>query len=141
MELTLTGFNPAASSASVDINRQQQGAAQREQQQAASADRRSPSDQPDLNRSQQAQRTAESPRIINGEVLSSERSRVSPEESTYQFLQADRGQNRNQQAPTGQPDTRRVSVQQALQNFQQNESLAETSPGPRQVSGIIDEIV
>ncbi len=137
MEITLTGFNPQAAQTSVDVSRQQQAASQREQQQNASGGRRVESEQANRSRAEQTQRTTEPARVINGEVLSSESTRVTPQE-TYRF---ESRSSSNQQLPNSEPDTRRIPIQQALQNFQQNQTLATDPSSPRQVSGIIDEFV
>ena len=133
MEIAVTGFNPSFGSATLaDTARQRQSPA---------SDRAS--EQTSQQRNNQAQansttRTPQTARVIEGEVLSSETSRVRSEESSYSFL----GRSAtNQQSPNSQPDTRRVSVQQALQNFEQNESLVSDGNSQRQVSGIIDEFV
>lgn len=141
MEIALTGFNPQASTASVDSSRQQQNAQQQERQASrsgrADADQRTQSEA--RTRAESSQRTPETSRIINGEVLSSESTRVTEQDSSYSFLAS--SNRNNQQAPTAQPDTRRIPVQQALQNFQQNDEIPTESSNPRQVSGIIDEFV
>ncbi len=136
MEITLTGFNPQASATAVSANAQQQAAQQRTEAQTATAGRRSEAEQPQRNRSEQSQRVADGARVINGEVLASESSRVSPEESSYSFL--GRSEPRASQNPSTQPDTRRIPLQQALQTFQQNQELIPQDSQPRQVSGIID---
>lgn len=142
MEIALTGFNPQASTASVDLSRQQQNAQQQERQ-AARSGRQADADQRTQGeartRAESSQRTPETSRIINGEVLSSESTRVSERDSSYSFLAS--SNRNNQQAPTSQPDTRRIPVQQALENFQQNDDIVSDSSNPRQVSGIIDEFV
>ncbi len=140
MEIALTGFNPQASIVSAETARQRQNRQQSEQQPTASERRVSAeqASQANQNRTQAAQRTPESARIINGEVLSSETSRVDARDSSYSFLSRN---STNQQTAFSQPDTRRVSVEQALQNFQQNEELVSSEQNPRQVSGIIDEYV
>lgn len=139
MEITLTGFNPQASASAASTSAQQQAAQQRVEAQAASAGRRLEAEQPQRNRSEQAQRVSEGARVINGEVLASESSRVSPEESTYSFL--GRSEQRPNQNPSSQPETRRIPLQQALQTFQQNQDLLPQDSRPRQVSGIIDVFV
>lgn len=136
MEITHSGFNPQASVSAVSVSAQQQAAQQRTQAQTASAGRRLEAEQPQRNRSEQSQRVADSARVINGEVLASESSRVSPEESSYSFL--GRSQQRPEQNPSSQPETRRIPLQQALQTFQQNQDMLPQDSQPRQVSGIID---
>jgi hypothetical protein len=134
MEIAVTGFNPSFGSAvSADTVRQRP---------SPSSDRAS-EQAPREQRNNQAQanpttRTPQTASVIEGEVLSSETSRVRAEEPSYSFLGRS---STNQQAPNSQPDTRRVSVQQALQNFEQNESLVSDIDSQRQVSGIIDEFV
>lgn len=100
--------------------------------------------QPDTNPSRQnridaQQRTPETTRIIDGEVLSSETTRVPSRESTYSLQP--RNEQNEPQAYSTPPDNRRISVQQALQTFEQNEALTSSQDSPRQVSGIIDEYV
>lgn len=150
MDIAVSGFNsPIASSLLRAPQSQESGrppdrqaerqAAQRVAERGLNRDS-SAVTRSEQNRVDAQQRTAESSRIINGEVLSSETTRVGPRESTYR-LQSAESQLNNQQAPSSQPDTRRVSVQQALQNFQQNEAAISPAENPRQVSGIIDEYV
>ena len=134
MEIAVTGFNPSFGSAtSADTARQRQSLANGRASEQSNREQRS--NQAQTN---PATRTPQAARVIEGEVLSSETSRVRTDESSYSFL----GRSpTNQQAPNNQPDTRRVSVQQALQNFEQNESLVSDGNSQRQVSGIIDEFV
>jgi len=134
MEIAVTGFNPSFGSAiTADTARQRPSPARDRASEQTSREQRS--NQVQAN---PATRTPQTARVIEGEVLSSETSRVRSEEPSYSFLGRS---STNQQAPNGQPDTRRVSVQQALQNFEQNESLVSDSNSRRQVSGIIDEFV
>lgn len=134
MEIAVTGFNPSfGASAIADTARQQQSPTN------GRASEQSPREQ----RGNQTQanpttRTPQTVRVIEGEVLSSESSRVRADEPSYNFLGRS---STNQQAPNGQPDTRRVTVQQALQNFEENESLVSEPNSQRQISGIIDEFV
>jgi len=149
MEIALTGFNPQFTATSfADAATQRQRAQADAQQQAAG--RRGDDAQRSQSRAETSSRTAETARVINGEVLSSETSRVNARESAAgdvysragSLNQAQINQNRaNQQAPSGQPDNRRVSIQQALQTFTENEALVVNESTPRQVSGIIDEFV
>ncbi|VAW53456.1 hypothetical protein MNBD_GAMMA07-2187 [hydrothermal vent metagenome] len=90
---------------------------------------------------QQNPSNARTERIIDGEVLSSKTSRVNVKESgsdekVYQFARSS-----NQQAPSGQADTRKISLKLALQTFQDNEALIAAEQLPRQISGLIDEFV
>jgi len=145
MEIALSGLNQQfGSSVSFDNSsqRQQQNA---QQQSAAGSDRaqqaRNQENQSSQNqtRAETAQRTpanTESARIINGEVLSSETQRVDSREAGASLL----SRSANQQ-PTGQPDNRRITAQQAIQTFQENEELVPTDNQQRQVSGIIDTFV
>jgi len=134
MEIAVTGFNPSFGSAtSADAARQRQSPASGRASEQASREQRS--NQAQTN---SANSTSQPVRVIEGEVLSSETSRVRSEEPSYNFLGRS---STNQQAPNSQPDARRVSVQQALQNFEENESLVNDANSQRQVSGIIDEFV
>lgn len=135
MEIAATGLMTSfGSAASADSVRQRQTGArageQRAREQANPS--RIPAQSPATSRAQQV------PRTIDGEVLSSETSRVRADQSSYNFL----GRSpTSQQAPNDQPATRRVSIQQAMQNFEQNETLESDASTPRQVSGIIDIFV
>jgi len=145
MEIALSSFTqPFDSSASIDAARQRQQ--QESQRQSAAGDNRARENQAQENQSRQNQTraeanqrtppSAENSRIINGEVLSSETRRVDARESSPGLFSG----SANQQ-PTGQPDNRRVSAQQAIQTFQENEDLVPAGNQQRQVSGIIDEFV
>lgn len=142
MEIALSGFNPSLDSTAItETARQRQRQQQEAQQQSSAASRannRSVQDQDTQSRTEASSRTPENARIINGEVLSSESSRVDSSQTYSSVLNRS---SASQQVPNGQPDSRRVSVQQALQNFQENEELVITDSNPRQVSGIIDEFV
>jgi len=134
MEIAVTGFNPSFGSAiSADTARQRQSPENGRASDQVVREQRS-----NQNQTQSTARTPATSTIIDGEVLSSETSRVRAGESSYSFLGRSPA---DQQAPNSQPDTRRVSVQQALQNFSQNESLVSDANSQRQVSGIIDEFV
>jgi len=134
MEIAVTGFNPSFGSAvSADTSRQRQSPTNGRASEQALREQRSNQSQTSSTKS-----TPQATRVIEGEVLSSETSRIRSEDSSYSFLGRS---STNQQPPNSQPDTRRVSVQQALQNFDQNESLVSDSNSQRQVSGIIDEFV
>jgi len=141
MEIAASGFvSSLGSAATADATRQRQSpandrASQASGEQAAREQRNQTRTQ---SQTTTAVREADSARVINGEVLSSETARVRTDQSASNLL--GRSPN-NQQAPNDQPDTRRISVQQALQNFSQNDALASDSNNPRQVSGIIDEFV
>jgi len=134
MEIAATGFNPSFGLAiSADTPRQRQSPANGRAGEQVVREQRS-----NQTQTKSTSSTPQSARIIDGEVLSSETSRVRADESSYNFLGRSPA---DQQAPNGQPDMRRVSVQQAMQNFTQNESLVSDANSQRQVSGIIDEYV
>ena len=140
MEIALSGFTQQFdSSASTDAARQRQQ--QESQRQTSAGDNRARENQSRQNqsRAESNQRTppsTENSRIINGEVLSSETRRVDARETNPGLFSG----SANQQ-PSGQPDTRRVSAQQAIQTFQENEDIVPAGNQQRQVSGIIDEFV
>jgi len=139
MEIAASGFiSSLGSAATADASRQRQSPANDRASQSASEQASREQRNQTRTQTSTAAREPESVRVINGEVLSSETSRVRSDQSASSFLGRSSG---NQQAPNDQPDTRRVSVSQALQNFSQNEALASDSNNPRQVSGIIDEFV
>ena len=141
MEIALTAFNPQFdSSASVESARQRQQDAQR-QSQSQATNERAAENQRNQTRAEANQRTpgsqrAESTRVISGEVLSSETVRVDARQSQTVLTRS----SSNQQ-PAGQPDNRRISAQQAIQTFQENEEMASGNNEQRQVSGIIDIFV
>ena len=145
MEIALSGLNQQFGS-SISFDNSSQRQQQNAQQQAAAGNDRAqqnrnlenPSSQ-NQTRAETTQRTpptTENSRIINGEVLSSETRRVDSRESAASLL----SQSANQQ-PSGQPDSRRITSQQAIQNFQENEALVPEGNQQRQVSGIIDTFV
>jgi len=140
MEIALSSFTQRFdSTASVDAARQRQQ--QESQRQTAAGSNRAQENQTQQNqsRAESNQRTppsTENSRIINGEVLSSETRRVDARETNQGLFSG----SANQQ-PSGQPDNRRVSAQQAIQTFQENEDLLPSGNQQRQVSGIIDEFV
>jgi len=140
MEIALSSFTQQFdSSASVDAARQRQQ--QESQRQTSAGSNRAQENQTQQNqtRAESNQRTppgTENSRIINGEVLSSETRRVDARETNPGLFSG----SANQQ-PSGQPDNRRVSAQQAIQTFQENEDLVPSGNQQRQVSGIIDEFV
>lgn len=141
MEIALTGFNPSFdSSATAQAARQRQQQDAQQQSAASRANSRGAQDSRDQQqtRAETTTRSPETARIINGEVLSSETARVYTAEPGGSLLSRS---SQNQQSPNSQPDTRRVSMQQALQTFTENESLITEQNNPRQVSGIIDEFV
>lgn len=76
-------------------------------------------------------------RVIYGEVLSSETERVNPREASQAF----KPRTKVNQKPSDKSDNRRVSSRQAIQNFKDNEALVVKTYSPRQISGIIYEIV
>lgn len=143
MEIALSGFasqvNPQFdSTATAESARQRQ----RAQQQAQSPSSARPSneqtaDQQQRSRAENNTRTPATNRVINGEVLSSETSRADSRESSLNFS----ARSSFNQQPSNQSDNRRISAQQAIQTFQENEDLVSNTSSPRQVSGIIDEFV
>ena len=144
MEIALSSFTQQFDpSASVDSSRQRQ---QQDAQRQTSArngraqENQTQQNQPGQARAQSNQRTpptAENSRVINGEVLSSETQRVGAREANQSLLSRS---SANQQ-PSGEPDNRRISSQQALQTFQENEEIVPVNNQQRQVSGIIDVFV
>ena len=145
MEIALSSFTQQFdSSASVESARQRQQ--QDAQRQSSTGNARAQESQTQQNQRDQARAesnqrtppTAENSRVINGEVLSSETRRVDAREANSGLLSRS---SDNQQQPSGQPDNRRISSQQAIQTFQENEELVPANNQQRQVSGIIDEFV
>ncbi len=136
MEIVLPSLTQqlASSAASaLGVQRQQQDA----QRQTSTANDRAQTQQQqsNRNRAENAQRTqpnAESSRVINGEVLSSETQRVDTQESGLYSRASTKRQ------ASSEADNRRIPVRAAIANFQENESLASSTNSPRQVSGIID---
>jgi len=132
MGIALSGFIPQydPTTATERARQRQQSEAQR----VSSADNsRSQNKREQNNQSHSSDET--SPRIINGEVLSSE-TQVINARKPYLFAQSSQ-----QYTPSGQPDHRRVALKHALQTFQDNENLISAEHLPRQVSGLIDEYV
>jgi hypothetical protein len=82
----------------------------------------------------------EAERVVSGEVLSAS-------ENTYSYLnnaQTRSGQNQstnNSDTPNTAGQTRRFSLQAALQTFAENEAIVVDQNRAVQVSGIIDEYV
>ena len=135
MEAVATGFNPALG--------QVAQARQNVSLPPARGNEQTARDQQTQARPENTSRTPESsntngPRVITGEVISSETVRVNGD-PTYPNLT--RSSLSNQQEPNTQPDPRRITQQQALQNFQQNEEMVVDQNSMRQVSGIIDVYV
>lgn len=138
MEVVLPSLTQQlASSASVALGsqRQQQDA----QRQTSTANDRAQNQQQQTNNNraenaQRAQPNAESSRVIIGEVLSSETRRVESRDAGSNLY----SRTSNKQQASGEADNRRVSVNRAVANFQENEDLASSNNSPRQVSGIID---
>lgn len=138
MEIVLPSLTQQlASSASVALGerRQQQDA----QRQASTANDRAQDQQQQANRNraenaQRPQPNAESSRVINGEVLSSETQRVNSRDAGSSLY----SRTSNQRQASGEADNRRISVNRAVTNFQENEDLVSSNNSPRQVSGIID---
>ena len=144
MEIALSSFTQQFdSSASVESSRQrQQQDAQRQTstRNGRAQENQTQQNQPGQARTESNQRTppaAENSRVINGEVLSSETQRVGAREASPGLLSRS---SANQQ-PSGEPDNRRISSQQAIQTFQENEEIVPTNNQQRQVSGIIDVFV
>jgi len=145
MEIALSSLNQQFGS-SVALDNSSQRQQQNAQQQAAAGGDRAQQNRNLENSSSQNQSRAETnqrtpaatenSRIINGEVLSSETRRVDSRESASRLL----SRSANEQ-PTGEPDNRRITAQQAIQNFQENEALVPANNQQRQISGIIDTYV
>jgi hypothetical protein len=150
MEIALSSFTQqydTTASVNVAAQRQQQesqrqtSAGNNRAQENQARDSQNQNSQARAENSQRTQPNAQVARIINGEVLSSETQRVSSRESSREArANLFSGSSSNQQ-PSGQPDNRRISAQQAIQNFQQNEDLVPANNQQRQVSGIIDTFV
>lgn len=139
MEIALSGFNPQLdASASIESARQRQRAQQDAQQPSSARPSSERAAQEQQNsRGENNARTPDTARVINGEVLSSETTRVSPREANPNFSsRASVSQQTGEQS-----DNRRISSQQAVQTFRENEELVSDVSNPRQVSGIIDEFV
>ncbi len=140
MEIALSSFSPQIDrSAEVESARQRQQ--QDDQRQAAVSRERAEENQRNRSRAEANQRTpdtqqTERSRVINGEVLSSETERVNNAESQLVLSRS----STNQQ-PSGEADNRRITSQQAIQNFQENEELVPADNEQRQISGIIDVFV
>ncbi len=145
MEIALSGFTQRFdSTASVETARQRQQ--QESQRQSSAGSDRALENQTQQNqrnqdqvRAENLQRTrpnVESSRVINGEVLSSETQRIDARESSSGFSPRTASQQ-----SSAQPDGRRISAQQAIQTFQENEDLVPANNQQRQVSGIIDTFV
>ena len=137
MEIALTGFNPSFTPLASDASRQgNRNPADRSGEQRARDLQNQQTPPRRVERSNQTA-SANEGRIIDGEVLSSATYRPD-RQGGISFLTpaADR-----QQTPNGQPDPRRLSMNQAIQNFQQNEDMVSQPNSVRQVSGIIDIFV
>jgi len=138
MEIALTGLTQQfGSAASVESARQRQQQGAQQQTSAGNSRAQEAQQQSTRSRAENNQRTppgAENSRIINGEVLSSETRRVDSRDANSSFF----SRSSTNQQPSGQPDNRRISSQQAVQNFQENEDIIPASNELRQVSGIID---
>ena len=144
MELALSGFtHQFDATASIQSTRQRQQVQQDAQQpsSARNANDRASEDQQSRSRAENNSRTPDTARVINGEVLSSETSRVNPREASRDSSSTFNARSSFNQQPSDQADNRRISAQQAIQNFQENEDIISDSSSPRQVSGIIDEFV
>jgi hypothetical protein len=134
MEIALTGFNPAFTPLASDASRQgNRNPADRSGEQRARDLQNQQTPPRRVERSNQTA-SANEGRIIDGEVLSANIYRPD-RQGGISFLtpSADR-----QQTPNSQPDPRRLSMNQAIQNFQQNEDMVSQPDSVRQVSGIID---
>ncbi|HEY9201870.1 MAG TPA: hypothetical protein VIQ81_09755 [Gammaproteobacteria bacterium] len=134
MEIALTGFNPSFTPLASDASRQgNRNPADRSGEQRARDLQNQQTPPRRVERSNQTA-SANEGRVIDGEVLSSATYRPD-RQGGISFLtpSADR-----QQTPNGQPDPRRLSMNQAIQNFQQNEDMVSQPNSVRQVSGIID---
>jgi len=144
MQIALSGFNPQFdASASIESARQRQRAQQDAQQpsSARTTNDRAAEDQQSRSRAENNSRTPDTARVINGEVLSSETTRVNPREASRDSGSTFNARSSFNQQPSNQAENRRISEQQAIQNFQENEAIVSDSSNPRQVSGIIDEFV
>jgi len=149
MDIALTGLNQQFGSSISFDNASQRQRQDAQQQVSAGNDRaqqnrnlENPSSQ-NQTRAETNQRTptsTENSRVINGEVLSSDTRRVDSGATSDASGGALFSRSGNQQ-PTGQPDNRRISAQQAIQTFQENEDLVPVDNQQRQVSGIIDTFV
>jgi len=146
MEIALSGLNQQFGS-SVSFDNTSQRQQQNAQQQASTGSDRAQQNRNIENSSSQNQTRAETnqrtpantenSRIINGEVLSSETRRVDSREASVSLY----SRSADQQQSNSEPDSRRISAQQAIQNFQENEDLVPADNQQRQVSGIIDTFV
>ncbi|VAW66374.1 hypothetical protein MNBD_GAMMA11-1643 [hydrothermal vent metagenome] len=143
MEIALNGFNPQFdSSASVDTARLRQQQDARRQSERQSGQPESNRTRAQTNSGTSAQTAAENARVINGEVLSSETVRVNARESgSAEGSVLPRNDANQQSSLNGQAANRRISVDQAIQTFRDNELLVLAESSPRQVSGIINEFV
>ncbi len=144
MEIALSGFaQQFDSTASVDSARQRQQ--QDAQRQSSAGNNRAQdagerTDQAERSRAENNQRTpsnAQSGRVIDGEVLSSQTQRVNSRDASGSVFTRS---SANQQ-PAGQPDSRQITARQAVRIFEENESLIPADNELRQVSGIIDTFV
>jgi len=145
MEIALSGFaQQFDTTASVDSARQRQQ--QDAQRQSSAGNNRAQesvqerANQAERSRAENNQRTpanAQSGRIIDGEVLSSQTQRVNSRDASSSFFTRS---SANQQ-PADQPDSRKVTTRQAVQTFEENESLIPPDNELRQISGIIDTFV
>ena len=137
MEIALTGFNPSFTPLASDASRQgNRNPADRSSEQRARDLQNQQAPPRRVERSNQSAAVSEG-RLIDGEVLSSTTYRPDRQGGISLLTpSADR-----QQTPNGQPDPRRLSMHQAIQNFQQNEDMVSQPDSVRQVSGIIDIFV
>jgi len=136
MEIALTGLNTQFSDVrSVKSAEQRQQQARARQQAGDTRTRTSDNQTAQDARQASRQNASENVRVINGEVLASETTRVAAESSSRSLFSPAPSER---QPPRGQADKRQIPIQQALQNFQQNEALLSPDNRPRQVSGIID---
>ena len=120
MELAATGFNSSIFSR-VGFNSDQNRAAD-----GRPADRRQNPNKPTT-----ANDNAGNGRVIPGEVL----------DKQVETVYRDPNASNQPRSFNSQPENRRISPQQAIQTFQQNEAIPTNNTQSRQVSGIIDIFV
>ncbi len=117
MELAASGFNSSIFSRLGSVL-----------DQGKSADRQNETRQNPTNKVSSSSTRSSNGRVILGEVVDRQVETIYPDPNAA-------NQSRSF---TGQPENRRVSPQQAIQIFQQNEAIPANDAQSRQVSGIID---
>ena len=128
MDIAVSGLNPLALPG---FDRGRQPRPEPGQQDRV---RNSRNEQPSQNTSRQ-NRSGEEGRVIRGEVLSSKTEPINRNINSTQSSLQDRGTS------FSQSNTRRFSMQAAIQTFRDTEALIAAPGEQRQVSGIIDEFV